>query len=336
MRIRKNIIKAVFCLSLMAGVVAAQEAAEPGVDTTKENVKTVKLGQMIKDGGVTMYPLGLFSIAMVFFIFQNGLALREKVLLRPDLMPDFIKLMKHQKVKEAHDLCKKNDTLFTYVFAAGLERCSSKRELNFNKIKEAIEEASTEEMTSYMKPIDYLSIIGATAPMLGLLGTVSGMIKAFGKIGTIGMGDPTTLASNIGEALVTTATGLIIAIPAMLFYFYFRNNFIKTTATLGRNIGALLDTLESGELPIGYEHLDDGTKVAPRTAAPAPAPQPKPAPAPAPQPKPAPAPAPAAKPEPVKKPEPAKRPEASKMPTPPKPGNKAGNKGNKGGKGRKA
>ena len=105
-----------------------------------------------------------------------------------------------------------------------------------------------------MKPIDYLSINGATAPMLGLLGRVSGTSKAFQTIGSKGMGKPEELAGNIGEALVTTATGLLIAIPSMLSYYYFRNSFIKSTATLGRNIGGLLDTLETGELPLGFEN----------------------------------------------------------------------------------
>lgn len=247
----KKIIKTACCLSLLAATtVFAQEAAEAAGTVEKTTLFT-----LIKQGGWAMWPLGLMSVAMVYFIVQNSLALREKVLLRPDMLPNFIGLMKDKKILEAHTLCKENETLFTYVFGAGLERCSTKRELNFAKIKEAIEEASTEEVTSYMKPIDYLSIIGATAPMLGLLGTVSGMIKAFQTIGQVGMGDPSKLAGNIGEALVTTATGLIIAIPAMLCYYFFRNGFIKSTATLGRNIGALLDTLETGELPLGHEDM---------------------------------------------------------------------------------
>ncbi len=246
----KKMIKLAFCLSLVIGPAAfAQETEEAPAAT----VQKTTLMQMIKQGGWAMWPLGLMSVGMVYFIVQNGLATREKILLVPEMMPDFIKLMKDKKVLEAHELCKENDTLFTYVFAAGLERCSTKGDINFTKIKEAIEEASTEQVTSYMKPIDYLSIIGATSPMLGLLGTVSGMIKAFQTIGSQGMGKPEVLAGNIGEALVTTATGLIIAIPAMLCYYYFRNSFIKSTATLGRNIGALLDTLETGELPLGFE-----------------------------------------------------------------------------------
>ncbi len=247
----KKIIKVAFGLCLIAAsTVFAQEA---GGDAG--TVEKTTLWTLILQGGWAMIPLGLMSVVMVYFIVQNSLALREKVLLRPDLMPDFITLMKDKKIVEAHSLCKENETLFTYVFGAGLERCSTKREVNFEKVKEAIEEASTEEITSYMKPIDYLSIIGATSPMLGLLGTVSGMIKAFQKIGASGMGKPEELAGNIGEALITTATGLIIAIPAMLCYYFFRNSFIKSTASMGRNIGALLDTLETGELPLGHEHM---------------------------------------------------------------------------------
>jgi len=263
----KKIIKLAFCFSLLMGPLAfAQDAA--AADAPK--VQKTTLMQMIKQGGWSMYPLGLFSFGMIFFIVQNGLTLRERVLLRPDLMPDFIQLMKEKKILEAHSLCKESETLFTYVFAAGLERCSTTGEINFGKVKEAIEEASTEQVTQYMKAVDYLSIIGATAPMLGLLGTVSGMIKAFQTIGSKGMGKPEELAGNIGEALVTTATGLIIAIPCMLAYYYFRNNFIKSAATLGRNIGALLDTLESGELPLGFENMGSGgkkAKKAPKAAA---------------------------------------------------------------------
>lgn len=251
----KKMIKLVFCLSLLAAPMAfAQDAA--ATDAPAAKVDETTLWKLILQGGWAMIPLGLMSMATIYFAVQNGLALREKVLLRPDLMPEFIQLMKDKKILEAHSLCKENQTLFTYVFQAGLERCSTTREINYGKVKEAIEEASTEEVTSYMKPIDYLSIIGATAPMLGLLGTVSGMIQAFQTIGSTGMGKPELLAGNIGEALMTTATGLVIAIPAMLFYYYYRNSFIKSTATLGRNIGGLLDTLETGELPLGFEQAE--------------------------------------------------------------------------------
>lgn len=246
----KKMMKTMLFLVFMAGTTAMAQGE--GADAP---VAKTTLWGLILQGGWAMIPLAIMSFAMVYFIVQNALALREKVLLRPDLLPEFVKLMKDKKVVEAHRLCKENETLFTYVFGAGLERCSTKREINFAKVKEAIEEASTEQVTTYMKPIDYLSILGATAPMVGLLGTVSGMIKAFSKLGVSGMGKPEELAGNIGEALITTATGLIVAIPSMLCYYYFRNGFIKSTATLGRNIGALLDTMETGELPLGHDSM---------------------------------------------------------------------------------
>ena len=225
-------------------------------------VQKTTLMQLLLQGGWAMIPLAAMSIWMVFLIINNAITLKEKRLLKPELLPEFIKLMKDKQIKSAHTLCKENDTFFTNVFSAGLERCSSKEGIfNFKKIQNAIQEASTEEVTSYMKPIDYLSVIGATAPMIGLLGTVSGMIKAFQTIGTQGMGKPEVLAGNIGEALVTTATGLIIAIPAMLFYYSFRNSFIKTAASLGRNVGGLLDTLETGELPLGFGETEKTKNV---------------------------------------------------------------------------
>jgi len=145
-----------------------------------------------------------------------------------------------KKCKTALIYCRKNPSMFANTFGAGLERClDGEEEISFQKVHESVEEASVEQMSKLMKPIDYLSIIGASSPMLGLLGTVSGMIKAFNTMGTTGMGKPELLAGNIGEALITTATGLVIAIPAMFFFFYFKKGFQKTLATLGRNIGFL-------------------------------------------------------------------------------------------------
>ena len=73
---------------------------------------------MILQGGWAMIPLGLMSTAMVYFIVQNALALREKVLLRPDLLPEFVSLMKDKKIVEAHTKCKENETLFI-CFSSG-------------------------------------------------------------------------------------------------------------------------------------------------------------------------------------------------------------------------
>ena len=164
-------------------------------------------------------------------------------MLRRDLVPRLEEDVSTGNFEAAAATCAGAPCLMTNIVAAGLER-AGRGPGQVANVKEAMEEAGTEEMMIHMTPIGYLSNIGAVAPMLGLLGTVSGMIKAFQSISVGGMGKPELLAGNIGEALVTTATGLIIAIPAMLFYFFFRNRFMRIMASMGRISGKLLDALE--------------------------------------------------------------------------------------------
>ena len=226
-----------------------------------EPASQVSLLQLIKTGGWAMWPLGGFSIFMVTLIIQNFMNLRPKVLLHHEQMPALLEMMMGRKVKSALIYCRKNPSLFANTLGAGLERCLDDEVIDFMNVKESVEEASIEQTSKLMKPIDYLSIIGASAPMLGLLGTVSGMIKAFNTMGTTGMGKPELLAANIGEALITTATGLMIAIPAMFFFFFFKKGFQKTLATLGRNVGFLFDALQSGKRPVSFIDLDTLEKM---------------------------------------------------------------------------
>jgi biopolymer transport protein ExbB len=221
-----------FVLAGAAVTAWAQEAAEGG--------KSMTFADMLRQGGWCMWPLGAFSIAMMFFIIRNALLLRPKNLLRADLKPEIEGLLAARDLKGVREICQNNPSLMTSVLDAGLERISE-HDYDAAHVMEAIEEAGNEQMVTFMKPINVLSIIGGTAPMVGLLGTVSGMIKAFQTIAAGGMGKPELLAGNIGEALITTAAGLIIAIPAMIFYFIFKNNFIKHMSTMGRMVGHFMN-----------------------------------------------------------------------------------------------
>ena len=229
---------------------------------TEAEVQQTSLLSLIKTGGWAMWPLGGFSIFMVTLIIQNFMNLRAKVLLHNRRNAQSLRYDARAKSENALIYCRKNPSLFANTLGAGLERClDGEAEIDFHKVKESVEEASIEQTSKLMKPIDYLSIIGASAPMLGLLGTVSGMIKAFNTMGTTGMGKPELLAANIGEALITTATGLVIAIPAMFFFFFFKKGFQKTLATLGRNIGFLFDALQTGKKPVSFIDLETLEKM---------------------------------------------------------------------------
>ena len=233
-------------LWLLPAVCLAQEVTAT-VGTVEEQMT---LWELMKQGGLTMIPLCLFSLAALALIVRNYMVLQESKLLRPDLAESLRHQLSHRRLEDARGLCASEPCLLTDVVGAGLSRAGG-AEVSMHRVKEAMEEAGTEQLLNHMKPISHLSTIGTVSPMLGLLGTVSGMIKAFQHISEGGMGRPEVLAGDIGEALVTTATGLIIAIPAMLFYFYFKGNFMKTMASLGRATGSILDALENGFAPKG-------------------------------------------------------------------------------------
>lgn len=227
-------------LVVFAGVLITASAQEAAVAADAvDQVHKMTFAEMLKQGGWAMWPLGMFSSAMLYFIIRNSMLLRPKNLLRSDLKEEIEAKLAGQDVAGAREICQNNPSLMTSVLDAGLERINED-DFESAHISEAIEEAGNEQMVTFMKPINYLSIIGGTAPMLGLLGTVSGMIKAFQTIAAGGMGKPELLAGNIGEALITTATGLIIAIPAMITYFIFKNNFIKNMSTMGRMVSHFL------------------------------------------------------------------------------------------------
>lgn len=230
---------------IMIGVLACGAVTVWAQDAAG-GAKSMTFMDMLIVGGWCMWPLGVFSVATLFFIIRNALLLRPKNLLRTDLKPEIEGLLAARNLKGVREICQNNPSLMTSVLDAGLERISED-DFDPGHVMEAVEEAGNEQMVTFMKPINYLSIIGGTAPMLGLLGTVSGMIKAFQTIAAGGMGKPELLAGNIGEALITTAAGLIIAIPSMIGYFIFKNNFIKHMSTMGRMVGHFMNIYRNTE-----------------------------------------------------------------------------------------
>jgi len=242
-RIALSLVCAV-CLGLIVYAASAQEAgppadAAPAAATAAPDAEesTTFLG-LLKQGGVLMFPLGLLSVATVALAVYGFLAVRESKMLTPELVPPLQESLGAAHLNEAITLCQGTPRLMTNVLNAGLQRISDGI-LDIPSLEKAMEEASVEETQSGLKTIGYLSIIAQLAPMLGLLGTVSGMIKAFQKIGKGAMGKPEVLAADIGEALVTTATGLIIGIPAMFLYFYLKSRYTSNVAKLGRVVGNL-------------------------------------------------------------------------------------------------
>jgi biopolymer transport protein ExbB len=197
---------------------------------------------LVKKGGLTMYPLGVLLAGTIGLTIYGFIATQEKKMLQPQLVPNIQSALETLNIQEASNICAGNPCLLTNIMLSGIQRLSD-GVLDSEAMEKAMEEASVEETAAGLKPINYLSIIASIAPMLGLLGTVSGMIKAFEKIGQGGMGKPELLAADIGEAMVTTATGLIIGIPAMFFYFFLKSKYLSNVSRLARMLGNLAHSL---------------------------------------------------------------------------------------------
>ncbi len=218
--------------------VTTEEAAEEVAPAGGEK----SLIDMYKAGGWAMYPLTLLSIGGFGLIVYNFMAVRPEPILNTDATLQIDEALQNLDVDKAKTICQENPAPSTNIIEAGLNRVDVNR-YDAEQVKEALEEASSEELAGPYVLINYLSVVGSLSPMVGLLGTVSGMVKAFNVIEAEGAGSAQALAGNISEALITTATGMIVGIPAMFFFFFFKNRYGKITSRIGRVVGDLQFTL---------------------------------------------------------------------------------------------
>jgi biopolymer transport protein ExbB len=208
----------------------------------------LNLWGLIQQGGWAMYPLGLCSILMLFLILH---AVRETTVGRfvPEDLTDRLRpLIREREFSRASELLTARKTVLTRSLEAGLQRARpALPDANKAKIEETISEALEHEENAIGQWINYLNVVATVAPMIGLLGTVSGMIGAFQTISAGGMGRPELLAGDIGEALITTAVGLVIGIPAMVAYFILRARLDNRMMATAREAGRILDQLDASD-----------------------------------------------------------------------------------------
>ncbi len=218
-------------------------AADAPVKADQPQVKSKSLADYWRAGGITMYPLGLFAIFGTTLVVYNFIAIRKKKFLNPEGIKKVEELVNKLEFEEAIKYCEKNPSPITNIIGCGLARVDE-RDIDVDSVSTAMEEASTEEFANPYVLINYLGLIASLAPMLGLYGTVSGMVKAFDTIATEGAGSASKLADNIAEALITTAAGMIIGIPAMFFFFFFKNRYGAIISGSSRIIGDLMYTMK--------------------------------------------------------------------------------------------
>ena len=203
-------------------------------------ISSVNLFELVFiQGGIFMYVILLISMAMVFLMTYAFMNFRLKKLAPESFVTEIKGLLANKKFEDAQKLCVDANCTISRIIGAGLKV----RNRGNLAMEEMLAEYSGREGSLMRTNVAYLNTIANISPMLGLLGTVSGMIKAFSNISLSGMDKSSALSKNISEALITTAGGLIVAIPAMAVFFYLRNKVNDLMVSIEDSVNEIIETI---------------------------------------------------------------------------------------------
>jgi biopolymer transport protein ExbB len=198
----------------------AQDAAADSSDGAITVMKIIKWGGIV--GGVVI----LMSIAMVALIIEHFVSIKREKIVPPEVIDEIEALFEEEEYQDALELCEQEQNYLTNMLAAALPKLNA----GFDVMEEIIEEQHHIESTKLYTKVSYLSLIANLAPLIGLFGTVLGMVGAFNEIVKLGPAvTPKDLANGVQQALITTLFGLVVAIPALTFFFIFRNRVTRIT-----------------------------------------------------------------------------------------------------------
>jgi len=204
--------------------VVQEQSVSENEDNVRKSIKDYKdftVIDLILSAGMIGHTIILLSVVAVALMIEHFITIREKVLIPPGFADEVLKQLNEGKWNDAAKLCRDDPSVLGIVLTAGLKEC----EIGWDSIEKAVEDAMSEQAARLYRKTEYLNVIGNIAPMLGLLGTVVGLLIAFHDMATLEgyqqrAGD---LAAGIYLALVTTVQGLIVAIPSLAAYAVFNN-----------------------------------------------------------------------------------------------------------------
>jgi biopolymer transport protein ExbB len=198
--------------------------------------------ELIRSGGLLMWPIVVCSILALAIIVERCWSLRRSVVAPRDLMSEIQGMTLGDRLTNEQINSVRETSALGQILAAGLSRQTQQAFL----VKDAIEEAGGHVVHELERYLNALGTIAATTPLLGLLGTVIGMIKVFSAITAVGVGDPQVLAGGISEALITTAAGLSVGIPSLMFHRYFLGKVNELTVAMEQDALRFMEVLQSG------------------------------------------------------------------------------------------
>ncbi|MCP4401810.1 MAG: MotA/TolQ/ExbB proton channel family protein [bacterium] len=194
-------------------------------------------------GGYLILPILLCSVIAVAITIERFINLREDKVIPKDFFNRIKGLLLEGHINEVLSICSKSNKPIAKIIEAGIMKYYFGRD----EIKEAIEDAGRHEIAYLEKYLIILSTIAGITPLLGLLGTVWGMIKVFNVISMEGIGQADKLAGGISEALITTAAGLVVAIPTLVFHNFFAERADRLILKMEKSSMELTEILSQGQ-----------------------------------------------------------------------------------------
>lgn len=191
----------------------------------------MSLWDLMVAGGWTMIFLGMCSVAGLASVIYHFRAVTPERLTPPDFTENLLFLLEKKEYDKALSVCRQQDNLVSGIALKGLIKLDRGRSV----VEEAIQYEGKARIEKLWQNLSYLGDIAVIAPMLGLLGTILGMIEAFNyQSFKAGIVQPVSLAQGLAKAMITTAFGLIIAVPILVFYAYFRGRISRITSNAER------------------------------------------------------------------------------------------------------
>lgn len=235
--IRDN--KQYFWLAIPLVLLVVWQIVQGRAHAVQDPERGMNLWQLLLSGGVMMVFIGALSVITVSLIIYFYQTLKPEVLVPAAFRDDILTKLAAKKFAVVRELCQSHDNLVAKTVLAGLERFDR----GSDSVREAVEIAAKNETTRYWEKLSYLADLAAVAPLAGLLGTVFGMIQSFHTIAAqSSVVKPMLLAGGVAKAFVNTAGGLGVAIPALLFYAFFRSKLSHITGTVEALASDIVDT----------------------------------------------------------------------------------------------
>ncbi|MBI4651953.1 MotA/TolQ/ExbB proton channel family protein [Candidatus Desantisbacteria bacterium] len=215
-----------------------------GVEEVDYSIKNTRpwVVDMFVRGGITMYMILACSIVGLYITIEKSVKVRKNMLMPSPFIAQLRNTVKSNDITQLMELCKDKDISIAKIISSGLNEYRE----GISAVREAIDNQGTIEVGYLAQHLQIMGVLANMAPLFGFLGTVTGMISAFGVIAGYGSSRPDLLAAGVAEALITTAYGLFVGIPLLISYYYFDGKVSHLSLEMQETASSIVNELMHG------------------------------------------------------------------------------------------